>query len=215
MSTMNKKPIKPKLGLWKAAPTEVLTRANAVYAGIKENSTDFPAPTIDLATFKGEIESLASKITAALDGGKKSIAERNHQAQVVIRMLRHLGHYVEAACKDDMTIFLKSGFVTVSALKTTNQPLSQFIRKITHGDNTGQVRVTIAAVTGAFSYELRWAAMGAGGAPGGWTTQPVSKTRPPALVTGLTPGMTYAFQVRSLADSGYSDWSDSVTRICM
>jgi hypothetical protein len=212
---MNKKPIKPILGFVKVAPTEVLARANAVYAGIKENPTDFPAPTIDLAAFKGEIESLSSKITAALDGGRKSIAERNHQAQVVIRMLRQLGHYVEATCKDDMTIFLKSGFEAASASKTTSQALSQFIRQIRHGDNTGQVRVTIAADAGAFSYELRWAALGAGGAPGAWAAQPVSKTRPAALVAGLTPGVTYAFQVRSLGDSGYSDWSDSVTRICM
>ena len=50
---------------------------------------------------------------------------------------------------------------------------------------------------------------------GEWATQPVSKTRPAASVTGLTPGTTYAFQVRSLGDSGYSDWSDSVMRICI
>lgn len=83
-------------------PMPFLARANAIYTGIKENPTDFRAPIIDLATFKGEIDSLASKITAALDGGKKSIAERNHQAQVVIRMLRQLGHYVAAACKEDI-----------------------------------------------------------------------------------------------------------------
>jgi hypothetical protein len=66
----------------------------------------------------------------------------------------------------------------------------------------------------AFSYELRWAPI-IGGTVGQWTTMPVTKTRPPTLVTGLMPGTTYAFQVRALIDGGYSDWSDSVTRMCL
>jgi hypothetical protein len=46
-------------------------------------------------------------------------------------------------------------------------------------------------------------------------SQIVAKARPASLVTGLTPGTTYAFQVRSLVDGVYSDWSDSVMRIAM
>src|SRR5712691_1424307 len=110
MSTLSAKPIKAILGFRKVAPTDVLARATAVYTGIKESPTDYPAPTIDLLALKGEIDTLAARITTALDGGKKAIAERNHQVEVVIRMLRQLGHYVEAACKDDMPTFLKSGF---------------------------------------------------------------------------------------------------------
>jgi hypothetical protein len=35
-------------------------------------------------------------------------------------------------------------------------------------------------------------------------------------ITGLTPGTTYAIQVRALGGStGSGDWSDTVTRICM
>ena len=34
-------------------------------------------------------------------------------------------------------------------------------------------------------------------------------------VTGLTPGTTYAFQMRALGRLGYTDWSDSVTRMSM
>jgi hypothetical protein len=33
------------------------------------------------------------------------------------------------------------------------------------------------------------------------------------VVTGLTPGTTYLFQVRGLGKLGYSDFSDPVTRI--
>jgi hypothetical protein len=35
-------------------------------------------------------------------------------------------------------------------------------------------------------------------------------------ITGLTPGATYAIQVRALGGAtGSGDWGDTVTRICM
>ena len=60
-----------------------------------------------------------------------------------------------------------------------------------------------------------WAPVGPGGALGDWVEQAVGRTRPAALVTGLTPGTTYAFQVRAVTKSGYSDWSESITRIAI
>jgi hypothetical protein len=93
--------------------------------------------------------------------------------------------------------------------------LSQFIRKIDQGTNSGQLLVTIVAVPGASSYELRWAPLGTDGTPGPWTNQLLNKTRPPMSITALTPGTTYVFRVRSFSDSGFSDWSDSVTRMCI
>src|SRR3989442_13138893 len=87
MSTVNAKPIKALVGFKKTAPNEDLARATAVYTGIKENPTDYPAPTFDLLVFKGVIDTLAAKIPAALDGSRKAIADRNHQREVVIRVL--------------------------------------------------------------------------------------------------------------------------------
>jgi hypothetical protein len=40
-------------------------------------------------------------------------------------------------------------------------------------------------------------------------------TRPPLLITGLIPGTTYVFQARAVTKTGYSDWSESVTRIAV
>ena len=37
----------------------------------------------------------------------------------------------------------------------------------------------------------------------------------PLLITGLSPGTTYVFQARALTKTGYSDWSESVTRIAL
>ena len=73
--------------------------------------------------------------------------------------------------------------------------------------------VYLNAVINALSYELRYAVV-TNGMPGEWTNQLVTGVRKPVVLNGLTPGTTYAFEVRSMDKAGYSDWSDSVTKIC-
>ena len=74
--------------------------------------------------------------------------------------------------------------------------------------------IRIAKIHGAASYELRYGLVGNGGAPPAtWTTLPLAGTKTVTL-NNLTPGASYAFQVRGLGQLGYSDWSDSATFIC-
>jgi hypothetical protein len=143
------------------------------------------------------------------------IAQKNKQHQAVITMLRLLGRYVEVTSKGDMAVFQTSGFQPASTAKATTEPLSESIRKIQHGTNSGQIKVAVRAVRGATSYEIRYASEGPGGAPpASWTNQVISGVRTPYLVTGLTPVTTYVFQARALLKTGYTDWSDSVTFVC-
>jgi hypothetical protein len=208
------KPIKASLGFKKVAAGDVVVRATAVLGGLFADKDDYGTPPVDQATFKAEIDTLSAAMAAALDGGKKAIAAREHQKEVVIKSLRQLGHYTEENCKDDMNTFLKSGFQAASTARASAQPLSDWIRKIVPGKNSGQLLVSIIAHADALAYQLRWASAGQGGVLGNWTELPVGKTKPATAVSGLVPGTTYAFQVRAQTNSGYTDWSDSVTRIC-
>src|SRR5439155_6752607 len=79
MSETKTKPIQARGGYNKKSPAENLAYANAVLSGIFTDPADYPTPPIDEATFKGAIDTLSAKITAALDGGKKALAERDHQ----------------------------------------------------------------------------------------------------------------------------------------
>ena len=206
--------IQAVLGFPGLAPQELLQASTAIYTGTNGNPA-FPDPTVDMAVLKADIDNFSSAITASLDGGKNAIAERNRLGEVLIKALRMLGKYVEIASKDDMKTFLSSGFRAKSIGGGRSKALSQFIRSINPGPLSGQVAVTIAAVPDAHAYEIRWGVAGAGGtSPAVWTSQPTGKTRPPVLITSLTPGTNYAFQVRSLTGTIYSEWSDSVARIC-
>ena len=208
------KPIKASLGFKRISANDVLARANAVCGAIFAAKDEYPIPPVDQTTLKAQIDALFLSITAALDGSKKATAEREHQKELVIKSLRQLGHYAEENCRDDMPTFLKSGFQAISTTRTPAAPVSDAIRKIVPGENSGEMQVSIVARRDVSSYELRWAPTGPGGTPGNWTSQPLSNSKPPASVTGLTPGTTYVFQVRAVINSRYTDWSEPVTRIC-
>ena len=192
-----------------------LSRGTSVLTGLT-NNPDFPNPPVDLTAFKTALDALSVAIGDAMDGGKKARAERDHKREVVVKMLRQLAHYVEMNCKDDVNILLSSGFAAAGTLRKPSELVSQFIRKIDATPTSGQLRLTLVAIAAAFSYELRWTpAVRSGETPATWTVQPVAMTRPPVLVSGLTPGVLYIFQVRALTESGYTDWSDSVSRMAV
>ena len=206
--------IQASLAFTKMAAAELLSFLNAVYARIKDNPAFTLNLPFDIAVFKTAIDGYAAAVNEALDGSKKAIAERNRQREVVIKMLRQLAHHVEAASKDDLTVFLSSGFDLRPTGRTKTPPVSQSIQKIDSGDNSGQLVVSVAAVPDAYSYQVRWAPASTAGTETAWTIHSVGKTKPPVTIGSLTPGTAYVFQARALTDTGFTDWSDSVTRIC-
>src|ERR1051326_2509087 len=217
MSSKKVAPIKASLLFVKAAAADLYTFAMSVYNGMNGNPA-YPNPPVDMPTFKVTIDAYNTLVAAALDGSKKVLTQRNHQGEVLIKILRQLAHYVEGACQDNMTTFISSGFQAVSKVRTAIPPLSQSIRKITEGPNSGVLLVWLLAVAGALSYELRWAPVATGSsattAPA-WVSSLIPSTQPPATVPNLTPGTIYQFEVRVLTKNGWSDWSGNATRMAI
>jgi hypothetical protein len=216
-TTTKKRPIKAVTNYRRMAAEFVVSASLTVQTKLfnNPNLTGAPAPFVDQATLKAATDLLSAKRAAAADGGKTAVAEKNHQKEVVIKLLEQLAHYAEANCKEDMTIFLSMGFTPAASTKNTTPPASESIRKVEPGPNSGDMKIVLMNFPGAVSYVVQHAPVGAGGVPGPWTTMPVAKLRPPALITGLIPGTTYVFQARVLTKTGYSDWSESVTRIAV
>ena len=185
-------PIKVSLTFVKMAPDNLYTFGSAVYAGMLNNPA-YPSPPVDMATLKSTLDGYQTLVTAALDGSKKVLVQRNHQGEALIKTLRNLAKYVEITCKDDMTTFTSSGFQVASKIRTATPPLSQSIRKIDSGSNSGQVLITLVAVLAALSYEIRWAPVPAASGttpaatPQTWSSVlvPTAKT---TTVSNLTPG---------------------------
>ncbi len=204
--------IKAALNLHKALPEQVLSLGLALVKGLLGNS-NFPNPPVDPLTLKAELDAYSVSIADAKDGGKKAITLRDKQGVAVIRMIKQLATYVEVTSKEDMNVFLSSGFQPRSSARTAAQPLDQpTILGIGQGAS-GELVVSIKPVRKAKSYELRYGVQGAGGAaPAAWSTLTRPNARP-ISVSGLAAGITYAFQVRAYGQLSYTEYSDSMARM--
>jgi hypothetical protein len=219
MTTEKPKTLKAIKGFRRMTAEAVLFASMHVYAEIFNNPNftppQAPAPPVDAATLQSANDALVAANAASLDGGKKALSQKAHAKETVVKLLEQLAVYVEVNCKDDMTIFLSSGFTAKSLSQTKAPPASDSIRKVEPGPVAGQMQITPMKYPGAVSYEVRWAPAVAGGNPITWSSQPIAKLRPATTITGLTPGTNYVFQVRAVIETGYSNWSDSVTRMAV
>ena len=203
--------IKAKLGLHGVSDTDAAKAFMTSYEGLL-NNPKFPNPPVALADFKSGIDTFGALIIDAEDGGKKAISAKDKQRVAVIKMYTQLGHYVEAACNDDLATFNTSGFTQIPPkVRTAPQPLTEAkFSSIDRGANSGDVVVLPEKLTGAVSFDVRYALQGAGGVLGPWTVVTTTKPRK-VTISGLTLAGIYQFQIRALGVLGYTDWMDAKT----
>ena len=215
MSAKTKQPpLHIALGYSGISDSEVAAEALAAHDGIKAHPELFPNPP-DLNAFLATIQVFEGSIAAAKDGGRKAISQKKKDRAATIKALRQLGHYVEANCKDDVTIVNASGFKVAAAGKVPAQPMPKgVVEKVAAGSLSGQIVVKGKPIPRARSYVFRYAGVGPDGKPGTWTE--IALTNPRAIhLTGLTPGTTYTLQIRALGVLGFGEWSDVATRMSL
>ena len=118
MSTPTKlRRIRALIGLTKLPDERVTSVLNDSLKGLTTNATLFSKPPIDFTTYQAAIDAYKDAQPAANDGSRTAISQKNKLRDVAIRMYVHLAHHVEAACNDDMTTFLLSGFQPVTTTK--------------------------------------------------------------------------------------------------
>ncbi len=73
----------------------------------------------------------------------------------------------------------------------------------------------VTPIARARCYDVQSAAVGAGDVPGPWQDAGMYTSSRSITIAGLVPGTTYLFQLRAVGgSSGYSDWSNPVSRMC-
>jgi hypothetical protein len=203
------------LGYTGFTDSDVAANALAAHDGVKAHPEFFPNPP-ELEAFLASIQTLEGSIAAAKDGGgKKAVAQKNKARATTIKLMRQLGHYVEANCKDDINIVNASGYKVAAKAKTVPQPTPKgAIDKVDSGSVPGEIVVKGKRIPKAHSYVFRHAPLGADGKPGTWTE--IALTNPAKIhLTGLIPGTTYAFQIKALGVLGFGDWSDIAIRMSL
>jgi hypothetical protein len=205
--------IKAAISFSKVLPEQLLALGYNVLKNLTGN-VNFPNVPVDLDVLKSTLDAYSISIGEAKDGGRKAILLRNQQGEDIIRMLRALASHVELHCKDDINIFLTSGFQPRSTSRGATQPMAvPMITDLEQGPS-GTLVAWIKGVRKAKTYEFRVGAVGDGGAlPTSWSTRTVTSVRSGVISDGLTPATTYAIQVRAYGSLGYTEWSPAATRM--
>jgi hypothetical protein len=213
MTTKVKK-LKALLDFHGTPDNDLVQQLLTVHKGLDGNPK-FTTPPVDMPTFKSGIDTFSVLVTDAADGGKKTIAAKKKQREVMIKQFTSLAHYVETASDDDLATFVTSGFVAAPTQRVPPEPLPPAsIDWIDRGPVTGSVVVKVKGLPKALSYDLHYGAMANPGAqPASWTLLLLTGSKK-TTISNLTPGANYAFQVRALGRLGYTDWSDPITFIC-
>src|SRR5579883_2594540 len=208
--------IKPVLGVTGMSDGDLLQRLNKVHDGMSNNPA-YPSPPVDMPGFKAAIDAYNAAVTATLEGGKATTVERDKRRNDVVLLLRLLGHYVEATCKNNMTTFLSSGFVAAAPVqRTPAQPVTTPLIVSVDQGSPGQLLVKFKPVAKARNYEIRYGAVPTtAGAGTSWIPVLVPSSKPPAPINNLTAGVSYQFQVRAFGTLGFSDWSASAGRMAI
>ena len=197
----------------KQSAEQLVTMAGAVITGLTGNPA-FPAPTVDLKAVQAAADGLNAALAAQAHGGTAATADKNNKQEVLIAFLRKLKHYVEDNCNNDLAVLLSSGFQAAVATRTRSPLANPGILSVDFGNSTELV-LKVTPIACAKCYEVRSAAVGAGGVPGGWQTAGLFTNSKSMTIAGLVPGTTYVFQVRAVGGSTrYSDWSNPVSRMC-
>jgi hypothetical protein len=197
----------------KQSAEQLVTMAGTIITGLTDNPA-FPAPTVDLNAVQVAANDLRAALAAQVQGGPAATADKNNKRAALIALLRKLSRYVEDNCGNDLALLLSSGF-QAAAIARNNSPLANpEIHSLDFGKSTELV-LKVSPIARAKCYEVRAAAVGAGNVPGPSQPAGLFTNSRSMTVGGLVPGTVYVFQVRAIGGStGYSDWSNPVSRMC-
>jgi hypothetical protein len=198
----------------KQSGEQLTIMAEAVISGLTDNPA-FPNPTVALKDLQAAADDLKSALAAQVHGGKAATAEKNNKREVLMNLLRTMKHYVEDNCGKDPAVLLSSGFQVASTNRTSSPLGNSSIVNIDVARST-ELALKVTPIPRAKFYEVRMASVNSGGDPGPWQNLALFNKSKRMTIGELTPGTTYAFQVRAVGGStGYSEWSNSVSRMCL
>ena len=186
--------------------------AGHVLAGLYGGgAATFPKPPVTQAALQAALTGFTSAVAAQKQGGPAATAAKGVAADALISLLRQLALYVQTVVQgiadpgQSMVALLSSGFEAVSNNRSQGPLDTPNINDI-ENVGTGRLKLDIDPVPNARVYEVQ-SKTGAGD----WASAGLFQNSRGLIVTGLTPGTMYTFQVRAVGGStGQSDRSNPV-----
>lgn len=170
----------------------------------------YAIPRVAPASIISAVDTFRTDLAAAAGGGKLATARKNASRAALILLLRQEAAYVQSIAVDNLTMLLSSGFQATSTNRT-RIVLPQVVVKSVLNPQSGSFRIVVLPVSTSRGYELRYK-----NGTGDYLSGGISTSSRDIPLPSLTPGSTYTVQVRAIGGlTGYSDWSDPITRMAM
>ena len=179
------------------APDHILEETTGAVIQHLYGNVAFPSPPVPTATLQSALTAFTASIAAQAAGGPPTTANKNNKRDALIALLRQLAGYVQQNCNNNMAMLLSSGFDAVSTNRAQSDLPAPAIRAIDNG-MSGQILVRVTPVANAKAYEVRFALIAPGGAPGPWQNGGLFTNSRSMPINNLTPGTNYNFQVRAI-----------------
>jgi hypothetical protein len=191
--------------------TELDAFAGRVLSGLTKNAA-FPNPPVSIADLGKLVDGFHSSLQASLEGGIQLTSAKNNARDELDRALRQEACYVESIASFDHEKLLSSGFYAVTGTRRSSSPLIKPIVALVQDRGTTRMRVKLARVTNAKSYQVQYSANG----NGGWQDGGVFTNTRGIVLEQLAPGTVYNVRVRAFGGStGTSDWSDPISKMAV
>ena len=173
-------------------------------------NASFPDPTVKPADVGALQLTFHGSLLACANGGKQLTAAKNEARDVLVNALRLNAAYVQSRPNLTLSMLLSSGYLPTSTNHSQSELDSPLISSIDNGP-TGQLIAHLLPVDNAHSYQVKVMT------PDGKVVTQVDSTQARNVaIPGLTPGIVYTLQARAVGGlTGYSDWSDPVSHMCM
>lgn len=202
--------VKVSLGFARLSDMELDNFTEGVIKRMTGNAT-YPTPPVTMAALGTARTDLTGKVASAHAGGPADTAAKNNSRQDLLGMLRQLASYVQINCNGDLALLLDAGFEAQSTNRASivlEQPQGLVLKN----GVTGQLIARVNPVKNTNMYEGRIK-----DPTGDWVVPTVlTGDSQHIFFSGLTPGLVYTVQVRSLGGAtGQSDWSDPSSHMAM
>ena len=171
-------------------------------------ATGCPVTALQLDTANKDF---SAKIGAQNQGGTAATLDRDASRETLIGLLRQIALWLDNKAQGNVDTVTLFHFDYIESGQHAPATLAKPVIKAILNEITTQLKLRVLAVANAHSYVVEYRVGG-----GAWTAGGTFTNSRGMVVTGLTPGTLYEFRVRAVGGNNMvSDWSDSVTHMCM
>lgn len=170
-------------------------------------NANFPDPDPSLADLTAKLTEFENLATAALNGGRAEVYNRNESAKELKAMLRTLADYVSLVAKGNGTLILSSGFDVRSEPEPAPPLTNPRGLEASRSSRSGEVTLDWTTVPNALNYQVEFTTTDPNLPEVNWVQSGVS-SKSKYSVDNLSVGQYYWFRVKAYGRddaSGYSD----------